>query len=178
MKRVSKAAAALGALVLVVGSAACSANVVEGSTTGATATPSAQTQLMKTASSTTAGASVGDVVRASQPAVVRIQTSDGVGSGFFVSADGYVVTNNHVVQTTTGRSTTLASTVQVTTDDGTVLTANVVGTDAATDLALLKVSGSGYPFLNFANLGNTNVGDEVVAIGYALDLSNGTGAPQ
>jgi len=58
----------------------------------------------------------------------------GLGSGFFISADGYVVTNNHVVDH--------AKTVQVTTDDGRTLDAKVVGTDPKTDLALLKVDGS------------------------------------
>ena len=54
----------------------------------------------------------------------------GEGSGFFISADGYAVTNNHVVDH--------AKTVQVTTDDGAVYKAKVVGTDAKTDLALIK----------------------------------------
>jgi serine protease Do len=53
------------------------------------------------------------------------------GSGFFISADGYAVTNNHVVEH--------ATTVQVVTDDGKVLTAKVIGTDPKTDLALIKV---------------------------------------
>ena len=55
----------------------------------------------------------------------------GEGSGFFVSADGYIVTNNHVVQK--------AKTVTVTTQDGKTLDAKVVGTDPKTDLALIKV---------------------------------------
>src|SRR5581483_8127352 len=57
----------------------------------------------------------------------------GEGSGFFISADGYAVTNNHVVDH--------AKSVQVTTDDGTIHTAKVIGTDAKTDLALIKVDG-------------------------------------
>ena len=58
----------------------------------------------------------------------------GQGSGFFISADGYAVTNNHVVDG--------ASKVEVTTDDGKTYTAKVIGTDARTDLALIKVEGS------------------------------------
>ncbi len=56
------------------------------------------------------------------------------GSGFFISADGYAVTNNHVVEK--------ATTVEVTTDDGKTYTAKVIGTDPRTDLALIKVDGA------------------------------------
>ncbi len=64
------------------------------------------------------------------------------GSGFFISADGYIVTNNHVVDH--------ATEVKVTTDDGKVLDAKVIGTDAKTDLALLKVKDDGnYPLCRF-----------------------------
>ena len=67
----------------------------------------------------------------------------GEGSGFFVSADGYIVTNNHVVDH--------AKTVTVTTQDGKTLDAKVVGTDPKTDLALIKVNESGdYPFVAFS----------------------------
>ena len=61
------------------------------------------------------------------------QTITGEGSGFFISPDGYAVTNNHVVDH--------AKSVQVTTDDGTIYTAKVIGTDKKTDLALIKVDG-------------------------------------
>src|SRR6185437_8284501 len=62
----------------------------------------------------------------------------GQGSGFFISADGYAVTNNHVVDK--------AESVEVTTDDGKTHTAKVIGTDSRTDLALIKVEDAG----NFA----------------------------
>ena len=61
----------------------------------------------------------------------------GQGSGFFISADGYAVTNNHVVEK--------AESVQVTTDDGKTHTAKVIGTDPRTDLALIKVEGGAVP---------------------------------
>src|SRR5262249_59517049 len=67
---------------------------------------------------------------------MREQTS--LGSGFFISEDGYVVTNNHVVDKETS--------VVVIMDDGTELNAKVVGTDSKTDLALLKVEGKGQKF--------------------------------
>ncbi len=85
-----------------------------------------------------------------------------VGSGFFVSADGYVVTNNHVVEH--GKN------VQVTTDDGRTLDAKVIGTDPKTDIALLKVNESGtYPYVKLATV-LPRVGDWVVAIGNPFGL--------
>ena len=72
----------------------------------------------------------------------RHQIITGEGSGFFISADGYAVTNNHVVDH--------AKSVQVTTDDGTIYTAKVIGTDPKTDLALIKVDGkSDFPYVKF-----------------------------
>jgi serine protease Do len=83
------------------------------------------------------------------------------GSGFFISADGYAVTNNHVVDH--------AKTVQVTTDDGRTLKAKVVGTDPKTDLALIKVDGSNFPFVTFADH-NPRIGDWVIAVGNPFGL--------
>ncbi len=87
----------------------------------------------------------------------------GEGSGFFISPDGYAVTNNHVVDH--------AKSVQVTTADGTVYTAKVVGTDPKTDLALIKVDGKGdFPYVKFADH-EPRVGDWVVAVGNPFGLS-------
>ena len=84
------------------------------------------------------------------------------GSGFFVSQDGYVVTNNHVVDK--------ASSVELVTDDGKTLTAKVIGTDPRTDLALLKVNESGnYPFVQLAS-GKPRIGDWVLAVGNPFGL--------
>jgi serine protease Do len=86
----------------------------------------------------------------------------GVGSGFFISADGYAVTNNHVVDH--------ASSVEITTDDGKTYTAKVIGTDAKTDLALIKVDGkSDFTFVNFET-DAPRVGDWVVAVGNPYGL--------
>ena len=84
------------------------------------------------------------------------------GSGFFISADGYIVTNNHVVDH--------ATEVTVTTSDGKTLAAKVIGTDPKTDLALLKVNDSGtYPFVKFAPH-TPRVGDWVIAVGNPFGL--------
>jgi serine protease Do len=90
------------------------------------------------------------------------QVITGVGSGFFISADGYAVTNNHVVDH--------ASSVQVTTDDGNTYTAKVIGTDPKTDLALIKVDGkTDFAHVNFAT-DKPRVGDWVVAVGNPYGL--------
>ncbi|OAF02881.1 serine peptidase [Bradyrhizobium centrolobii] len=92
----------------------------------------------------------------------RHQMVTGEGSGFFISADGYAVTNNHVVDH--------AESVQVTTDDGTIYTAKVVGTDPKTDLALIKVEGKkDFPFVKFSDQ-KPRIGDWVVAVGNPFGL--------
>ncbi|MET4070072.1 serine protease Do [Bradyrhizobium sp. S3.2.6] len=92
----------------------------------------------------------------------RHQVVTGEGSGFFISADGYAVTNNHVVDH--------AQSVQVTTDDGTIYTAKVVGTDPKTDLALIKVEGKkDFPFVKFSDQ-KPRIGDWVVAVGNPFGL--------
>jgi serine protease Do len=92
----------------------------------------------------------------------RRRTITGVGSGFFISADGYAVTNNHVVDS--------AKSVQVTTDDGTIYAAKVVGTDPKSDVALIKVDGKkDFPYVKFAEH-EPRVGDWVVAVGNPFGL--------
>jgi serine protease Do len=86
----------------------------------------------------------------------------GQGSGFFISADGYAVTNNHVVDG--------ADKVEVTTDDGKTFKAKVIGTDARTDLALIKVEGgSDFPFTKLSD-GKPRIGDWVLAVGNPFGL--------
>ena len=89
------------------------------------------------------------------------QVVTGQGSGFFISADGYAVTNNHVVQN--------AESVRVTTDDGKSFTAKVIGTDPRTDLALIKVDGGNFPFVKLAEE-TPRVGDWVLAVGNPFGL--------
>jgi serine protease Do len=84
------------------------------------------------------------------------------GSGFFVSKDGYIVTNNHVVE--------LASKVTVTLSDGKKMSASVVGTDPKTDLAVIKIDGDNYAFLTFGDSDALGVGDWAIAIGNPFGL--------
>ena len=87
------------------------------------------------------------------------------GSGFIISADGIVVTNNHVVKS--------AKTLSVTLDDGTVLPAKVIGTDPRTDIAVLKVSaGHPLPFIQLGNSRDVKPGEWVVAMGNPFGLSS------
>ena len=86
----------------------------------------------------------------------------GQGSGFFISADGFAVTNNHVVDK--------ASSVEITTDDGKTYNAKVIGTDSRTDLALIKVDGrTDFPFAKLAD-GSPRIGDWVLAVGNPFGL--------
>jgi serine protease Do len=81
----------------------------------------------------------------------------GLGSGVIISADGYIVTNNHVVDG--------AKEVTVTLSDGRELSATVVGRDPQTDVAVIKVSAKDLPAITFAPSRNVEVGDRVLAIG-------------
>ena len=86
----------------------------------------------------------------------------GQGSGFFITADGYAVTNNHVVDK--------AKAVEVKTDDGKTYDAKVIGTDPRTDLALIKVDGrSDFPHVKLAEMA-PRIGDWVVAVGNPFGL--------
>jgi len=85
----------------------------------------------------------------------------GQGSGFLISADGYAVTNNHVVDK--------AESVQVTTDDGKTHKAKVIGTDPRTDLALIKVENGPFPYVKLSEK-SPRIGDWVLAVGNPFGL--------
>ena len=88
----------------------------------------------------------------------------GQGSGFFVSKDGYILTNAHVLQD--------ADVFKVTLLDGRVLEAYLVGRDIPSDLAVLKVEGDDFPFLELGDSDRLSVGEWVLAIGNPFGLSN------
>jgi serine protease Do len=96
--------------------------------------------------------------------VPEIQTppQSGLGSGVIISADGYVVTNNHVIQG--------ADEVLIALDDGRELKAKVVGRDPQTDIAVVKVDGKDLPAITFADSTKIEVGDRVLAIGNPFGL--------
>jgi putative serine protease PepD len=113
------------------------------------------------------------VVAKASPSVVTINVtaSDeaGTGSGIVLTADGYVLTNTHVV---TLDGDTANTTIQVETNDGRLLAAKVVGTDPIDDLAVIKLQNvSGLQPAQFADSSKLNVGDMAIAIGAPLGLS-------
>ena len=92
-----------------------------------------------------------------------------LGSGFVISPDGYIVTNNHLIQSADGSGT--VDEVIVTMTDRTEYEARIIGRDPASDLALLKIDGSNLPYVNWGDSDRVRVGDWVIAIGnpYGLD---------
>ncbi|MEH1015505.1 trypsin-like peptidase domain-containing protein [Micromonospora sp. CPCC 206060] len=103
------------------------------------------------------------------PSVVTVRVSGrggtSVGSGFVASADGYVITNDHVVEVSSGRAT-------VTFNDGSTAPATVVGKDPESDIAVIKVSRTGLRPVEFGDSEALAVGDPVLAFGSPLSLAN------
>ncbi|MFI5052911.1 MAG: S1C family serine protease, partial [Acidimicrobiia bacterium] len=114
---------------------------------------------------------IAEILKSDVPAVVAIIDDGGpasggaAGTGFVISSDGVIVTNNHVVEG--------ASRIQAVFSDGTTKRATVVGKNAASDLAVVKVDGTGLPSIELGNSDQVQVGDDVVAIGNALALQGG-----
>lgn len=92
----------------------------------------------------------------------RLPAQMASGSGVLISPDGYIVTNNHVVQR--------ADKVQVTFDNRNQQIAKVIGTDPATDLAILKIEGTNFPYMTLGNSDSVRLGQWVLAVGYPLNL--------
>jgi serine protease Do len=92
----------------------------------------------------------------------NLPEAQATGSGFFISADGYIVTNNHVVEN--------ATSIKVRLNDKRELNARLIGRDEATDLAVIKVEGRNFPFVNFENDAKPRVGDWVIAVGNPFNL--------
>ena len=98
--------------------------------------------------------------------VTREATS--LGSGFIISPDGYIVTNNHVISGRDGQQP--VDTVTVTLSDRREYSAKIVGRDLLSDLALLKIDGKNLPYVQFGNSQGTRVGDWAIAIGNPFGL--------
>lgn len=95
---------------------------------------------------------------------IRTPKKQGSGSGVIISADGYIVTNNHVVEG--------ADELTVTLNDNKEYSARIIGTDKNTDLALIKIEGSNYPAITIANSDDIKVGEWVLAVGNPFNLTN------
>ncbi len=130
------------------------------------------------------GLSTVQIVDKLAPSIVRVQTegarldifgrttpSGGVGTGLIIDTEGHIVTNNHVVTAGTGNRP--ADRITVTLSDQRTATATIVGRDQATDLAVLKIDIGDLAPATFADPESLLVGQDVVAIGFALDLEGG-----
>lgn len=95
---------------------------------------------------------------------VRTPKQQGSGSGVIISADGYIVTNNHVVAD--------ADELTVTLNDNKEYSARIIGTDKASDLALIKIDGKNLPAITIANSDDIKVGEWVLAVGNPFNLTN------
>jgi serine protease Do len=98
----------------------------------------------------------------------RTREAGSLGSGFIISPDGYVVTNNHLIQGVNGSGT--VDSVTVTTTDRKEYPARIVGRDDTSDLALLKIEGRNLPFVQWGDSTKARVGDWVLAIGNPYGL--------
>ena len=123
--------------------------------------------------------SIMEIAKRNKPAVVAITTAaqiqnqlgqtglvDAAGSGFIITADGYVVTNYHVIEG--------AQTISVALDDGRIFPAVITGSDSRNDLAVLKINTTGLPTVKLGDSKNLEVGELAVAIGNALGELKGT----
>lgn len=95
---------------------------------------------------------------------VRTPKQQGSGSGVIISTDGYIVTNNHVVAD--------ADELTVTLNDNKEYSARIIGTDKASDLALIKIDGKNLPAITIANSDDIKVGEWVLAVGNPFNLTN------
>jgi putative serine protease PepD len=114
--------------------------------------------------------SVADIAAKVTPSVVSISvvsgTSSGTGSGFIIDSNGYILTNNHVVVDAAERGS-----ITVDLSNGETYRAEIVGRNAAFDLAVIKINATGLPVLPLGNSDELIVGDSVIAIGSPLGLS-------
>jgi serine protease Do len=172
MNRIRTKALAAVLVVMTACGAGAAAKVASSGSTSSTTT--ANTAVM---ASTTRQEPIVDVVAATTPSVVTVtsevqtltpfgtQQGRAVGTGFVVRSDGYILTNHHVVAN--------ASSVSVTLPNGDVHPATVVAQDQEHDLAVLKIDADGLPALTLGHSNDVQIGESVVAIGFALDLSGG-----
>lgn len=156
------------------------ANKVNTSTSGSlNITKTSNSGTTTTASSTSKANSTSEIVKKTADSVVEISTESvvtgsfaqqyvqqGAGSGVIISQDGYILTNNHVING--------ANSVKVRLRDGTEYDATIIGSDSDNDIALLKVNATGLSPATFGDSNSLAVGDYVVAIGNPLGELGGT----
>ncbi len=134
--------------------------------------PGAAAAVTRPSRAITQSAGLAALIAQVEPAVVAVTTGSGpgtagggAGTGFVITPDGFIVTNNHVVEG--------ASRITVSFTNGDEKSAKLVGREAGSDLAVLKVDGEDLPAVTLGDSEDVQVGDEVVAIGNALALEGG-----
>ena len=185
MKRIGFLATA--ALILTVGvlAAACTSDDGDGDATG-TPSNTSSTPTATNTSQPTADPVIGntvELVEQLRPSVVHVRTSvtavntfgqsftqQGVGTGFIIDEVGYIVTNNHVVSGDDGQA---GDQIEVTLSDGRVFDAEIIGRDAQTDVAVLKIDAGGLTAVPLGTSSSLRVGQEVITMGNALNLVGG-----
>jgi serine protease Do len=123
------------------------------------------------------------IVRKLTPSVVQVMTQDaarnvfnelvptrGIGTGVIIDEQGHIVTNNHVVRVAGEPAGEISADITITFSDGRTAKGTVVGSDPATDLAVIKVDETGLIPAELGDVGSLPVGSDVVAMGYALGL--------
>jgi S1-C subfamily serine protease len=122
--------------------------------------------------------SIADIVERVEPSVVYIAVeyiesllifdtlTTKTGSGILLTPDGYILTNNHVVEDANRIEVLLP-------EDYNTYTAQIIGTDSLSDLAVIKIEGQGFPTVTFADTSKLRIGDWVIALGNALGLEGG-----
>ncbi|WP_308198969.1 trypsin-like peptidase domain-containing protein [Saccharothrix sp. S26] len=167
-----KVVAGVAALVLAVGGVAGGVGGYVGFQAAEEARPVTNALDQAPPAQQSADAPAGSIEQVAQkvlPTVVQVQVSGGAGSGFTLSSDGLVLTNNHVVE-----SAAAGGPIQVQLQDGRSFDAKIVGRDPTSDLAVLKMEDvSGLPVAELGNSGDLRIGQQVVAVGSPFDL-NGT----
>lgn len=177
-RSLSYTAAAL-AMCMLCGISGYTGAKLAGGNASANATNSPVTQLAAGTNGNATESNAASVASIASPSVVEISTeakvtgrqmqeyvSEGAGSGIITSADGYIVTNNHVISG--------ASKITVTLSNGQSYQASLIGTDSQTDIALLKIEASGLAPATFADSDQIAVGEEAIAIGNPLGNLGGT----
>lgn len=106
------------------------------------------------------------IAKKTVPAVVAIETEDSEGSGFFIREDGYILTSSHLLEN--------ARSINVITHDKRIFPAQIIKLDIKTDLAVIKIEGSGFICLTYGNPDELNIGDPVLSVGYHDSFGLGT----
>ena len=171
---VAAGVAGAGAIALVAGVVGGGVGYVVAKDTGVGSTTASASTVVSALSPAAVGqtslipGSIADIAKRVSPSVVQLNVKgdqgEGTGSGFIISSDGYILTNNHVASVGNNGS------IEVAFNDGSTAKGTLVGASPDYDLAVVKVRKTGLPAITLGTSGGINVGDEVIAVGSPLGL--------